>query len=75
MVRITKNTRPRMDQDDPSSGRGSNTCKITRRRPDFYGICEPPTISSYAAEAAAVRDATGFPLPRIPIRPAVVALS
>ena len=35
------------------------------------GIGEPPTISS----SAAVRDATGLPLPRIPIRPADIALS
>ncbi len=34
------------------------------------GIGEPPTISS----AAAVRAATGQPLPRIPIRPADIAL-
>ena len=39
------------------------------------GIGEPPTISSSAAVAAAVRDATGLPLPRIPIRPADIALS
>ena len=59
-----------MDQDDPSSGRGSNTCKITRRRLDFNGIGEPLTTSS----TAAVRNATGLPLPRIPIRPADIAL-
>ncbi len=34
------------------------------------GIGEPPTISS----SAAVRAATGQPLPRIPIRPADIAL-
>ena len=39
------------------------------------GIGEPPTISSSAAVAAAVRDATGLPLPRIPIRPADIAPS
>ncbi len=38
------------------------------------GIGEPPTISSSAAVAAAVRAATGLPLPRIPIRPADIAL-
>ena len=74
MAGRTKNTRPKMDQDDPSSGRGSNTCKITQRRSDFNGICESPTISSSAAVAAAVRNATGLPLPRIPIRPADIAL-
>ncbi len=39
------------------------------------GIGEPPTISSSAAVAAAVRAATGLDLPRIPIRPADIALS
>lgn len=39
------------------------------------GIGEPPTISSSAAVAAAVRDATGLSLPRIPIRPADIALA
>ena len=39
------------------------------------GIGEPPTISSSAAVAAAVRAATGLPLPRIPIRPADIALA
>ena len=38
------------------------------------GIGEPPTISSTAAVAAAVRDATGLPLPRVPIRPQDIAL-
>ena len=38
------------------------------------GIGEPPTISSSAAVAAAVRAATGLPLPRIPIRPADIDL-
>ncbi|MCQ3809282.1 MAG: hypothetical protein KTV68_01865 [Acidimicrobiia bacterium] len=37
-------------------------------------IGEPPTISSSAAIAAAIRAATGQPLPRIPIRPADIAL-
>ena len=39
------------------------------------GIGEPPTISSTAAVAAAVRDATGLPLPRVPIRPQDIALA
>jgi CO/xanthine dehydrogenase Mo-binding subunit len=39
------------------------------------GIGEPPTISSSAAVAAAVRNATGLTLPRIPIRPQDVALA
>ena len=38
------------------------------------GIGEPPTISSSAAVAAAVRDATNLPLPKIPIHPADIAL-
>ena len=38
------------------------------------GIGEPPAISSSAAVAAAVRAATGLALPRIPIRPADIAL-
>jgi CO/xanthine dehydrogenase Mo-binding subunit len=33
------------------------------------GAGEPPTLSSTPAIAAAVRDATGLPLPRVPIRP------
>ena len=33
------------------------------------GVGEPPTISSPAAVAAALRNATGRPLPRIPVRP------
>jgi CO/xanthine dehydrogenase Mo-binding subunit len=39
------------------------------------GIGEPPTISSTAAVAAAVRDATGLDLPRVPIRPQDIALA
>ncbi len=39
------------------------------------GIGEPPTISSSAAVAAAVRDATGLNLQRIPIRPYDIALA
>ncbi|MYG94809.1 MAG: xanthine dehydrogenase subunit D [Acidimicrobiia bacterium] len=39
------------------------------------GIGEPPTISSSAAVAAAVRDATGLSLERIPIRPYDIALA
>ena len=38
------------------------------------GIGEPPTISSSAAVAAAIRNATGLQLPRIPIRPQDIAL-
>ncbi|MEV5376695.1 xanthine dehydrogenase subunit D [Streptomyces nondiastaticus] len=37
------------------------------------GVGEPPNISSPAAVAAAVRDATGLDLPRIPLRPEDVA--
>ncbi len=33
------------------------------------GIGEPPTISSTAAVAAAIRDATGAPVIRVPVRP------
>jgi CO/xanthine dehydrogenase Mo-binding subunit len=33
------------------------------------GIGEPPTISSTAAVAAAIRDATGLPITRVPVRP------
>ena len=39
------------------------------------GIGEPPTISSTAAVASAVRMATGLELPRVPIRPQDIALS
>ena len=39
------------------------------------GIGEPPSISSTAAVAAAVRAATGLDLPRVPIRPADIALA
>ncbi|HEX6921733.1 MAG TPA: molybdopterin cofactor-binding domain-containing protein [Actinomycetes bacterium] len=38
------------------------------------GVGEPPTISSSAAVAAAIRDATGLALPRIPVRPQDIAL-
>jgi CO/xanthine dehydrogenase Mo-binding subunit len=38
------------------------------------GIGEPPSISSTAAVAAAVRDATGLALPRVPIRPSDICL-
>ncbi len=38
------------------------------------GVGEPPTISSTAAIAAAVRAATGLPLTRVPIRPEHIAL-
>ncbi|MFI0405699.1 xanthine dehydrogenase subunit D [Actinomadura sp. 3N508] len=37
------------------------------------GVGEPPMISSPAAVAAAVRDATGLALPRIPVRPEHIA--
>jgi xanthine dehydrogenase D subunit len=33
------------------------------------GVGEPPTISSGPAVAAAIRDATGLPLRRVPVRP------
>jgi CO/xanthine dehydrogenase Mo-binding subunit len=33
------------------------------------GIGEPPTIASTAAVAAAIRNATGLELPRVPVRP------
>ena len=39
------------------------------------GIGEPPTISSTAAIVAAVRRATGLDLPRVPVRPADIALA
>ena len=39
------------------------------------GIGEPPTISSTAAIVAAVRKATGLDLPRVPVRPADIALA
>ncbi|HLI24929.1 MAG TPA: hypothetical protein VKU91_08225, partial [Acidimicrobiales bacterium] len=39
------------------------------------GVGEPPTISSGPAVAAAVRDATGLPLGRVPVRPEDIALS
>ncbi len=39
------------------------------------GAGEPPTISSTAAVAAAVRDATGLPITRVPVRPDDIALA
>jgi xanthine dehydrogenase D subunit len=39
------------------------------------GIGEPPTISSTGAVLAAIRQATGLPLNRIPVRPDDIALS
>jgi CO/xanthine dehydrogenase Mo-binding subunit len=39
------------------------------------GVGETPTISSSAAVAAAIRDATGLALPRIPVRPQDIALA
>ncbi|GAA0945963.1 xanthine dehydrogenase family protein molybdopterin-binding subunit [Nonomuraea longicatena] len=38
------------------------------------GAGEPPTLSSTPAIAAAVRDATGLPLTRVPVRPEDIAL-
>jgi CO/xanthine dehydrogenase Mo-binding subunit len=38
------------------------------------GVGEPPTISSTAAVVAAIRDATGRPLTRVPVRPEDIAL-
>jgi CO/xanthine dehydrogenase Mo-binding subunit len=37
------------------------------------GVGEPPTISSGPAVAAAIRDATGLPLRRVPVRPEHIA--
>lgn len=39
------------------------------------GVGEAPAISSSAAVAAAVRDATGLALTRIPIKPEDIALA
>ena len=39
------------------------------------GVGEPPTISSTAAVAAAIRNATGLELPRVPVRPQDIALA
>jgi xanthine dehydrogenase D subunit len=39
------------------------------------GIGEPPTISSTGAVVAAIRQATGLPLTRIPVRPDDIALA
>jgi xanthine dehydrogenase D subunit len=39
------------------------------------GVGEPPTISSTPAVAAAIRNATGLALPRVPIRPQDIALA
>jgi xanthine dehydrogenase D subunit len=38
------------------------------------GVGEPPTISSTAAVAAAIREATGKPIERVPVRPQDIAL-
>ncbi|MGD2102952.1 MAG: molybdopterin-dependent oxidoreductase, partial [Acidimicrobiia bacterium] len=38
------------------------------------GVGEPPTISSTSAVAAAIRDATGKPIDRVPVRPRDIAL-
>ena len=37
------------------------------------GVGEPPTISSTPAVVAAIRDATGLSLPRVPVRPEDIA--
>jgi CO/xanthine dehydrogenase Mo-binding subunit len=39
------------------------------------GVGEPPTISSTGAVLAAIRQATGQPLNRIPVRPDDIALA
>jgi CO/xanthine dehydrogenase Mo-binding subunit len=39
------------------------------------GVGEPPTVVSTAAIAAALRDATGLPLTRVPVRPDDIALA
>ncbi len=39
------------------------------------GVGEPPAISSGPAVLAAIRDATGLPLSRVPVRPADIALA
>jgi CO/xanthine dehydrogenase Mo-binding subunit len=39
------------------------------------GVGEPPTISSTAAVVAAIRDATGCQLNRVPVRPQDIALA
>ena len=39
------------------------------------GVGEPPTISSTAAVAAAIRNATGKPITRVPVRPQDIALA
>ncbi|MGA8038933.1 MAG: molybdopterin cofactor-binding domain-containing protein, partial [Acidimicrobiia bacterium] len=38
------------------------------------GVGEPPTISSTAAVVAAIRNATGRPLSRVPVRPEDIVL-
>jgi CO/xanthine dehydrogenase Mo-binding subunit len=38
------------------------------------GVGEPPTISSTSAVVAAIRDATGKDLSRVPVRPQDIAL-
>ncbi len=38
------------------------------------GVGEPPTISSTAAVAAAIRNATGRAINRVPVRPQDIAL-
>jgi CO/xanthine dehydrogenase Mo-binding subunit len=40
----------------------------------WKGVGEPPLCSAVPAIAAAIRDATGLPLPRSPIKPEHIAL-
>jgi CO/xanthine dehydrogenase Mo-binding subunit len=53
---------------------------ILIEQPDHWGpygakgVGEPPTISSTAAVVAAIRDATGCVLNRVPVRPQDIAL-
>ncbi|HEX5630904.1 MAG TPA: molybdopterin cofactor-binding domain-containing protein, partial [Acidimicrobiia bacterium] len=53
---------------------------ILIEQPDHWGpfgakgVGEPPTISSTAAVVAAIRNATGKPLTRVPVRPQDIAL-
>jgi CO/xanthine dehydrogenase Mo-binding subunit len=53
------------------------TVLIEEPQPDapygVKGVGEPPTVVSSAAVAAALRDATGHPLARIPVRPDTLA--
>ena len=53
------------------------TALIEHAEPDApfgaKGVGEPPTISSTPAVVAAIRDATGLSLPRVPVRPEDIA--